>query len=229
MKKTLLILLAAAVLLAPGSLAEKRKPSRAYFENLDKDSSLEAIVEDIGPCGIQGSGILYHVWRLNDGSAAKVVFDSRGRIAMIYISGPLYSERIYKRQYAAAGSGIPEAELREAVRKMGRAISEKRPHSAMIVPPDGNEADLFDITGDGYPELFTTLTWGSGKVRTDLAVYDPAEEALYILDGYDHDYSVEYVDETRIVIGREEPGGKKYGTVRVENGKLVFVPGAGEP
>ena len=73
--------------------------TREYFENLDKDSSLEDIVADIGPYGVKGSGIIYHVWKLNDGTEAQVVFDSKGRIVMIYILGDDYSERIYKREY----------------------------------------------------------------------------------------------------------------------------------
>lgn len=80
--------------------AEKQKNrTREYFENLDKDSSLDKIVEDLGAYGIEGSGILYHVWMLNDGSEAKLVFDSKGKIARIYISGDEQSEVIYKREY----------------------------------------------------------------------------------------------------------------------------------
>ncbi len=73
--------------------------TREYFENLDKDSSLEDIVADIGPYGVKGSGIIYHVWKLNDGTEAHVVFDSKGKIVMIYIIGDDNSERIYKREY----------------------------------------------------------------------------------------------------------------------------------
>ena len=73
--------------------------TRKYFEDLDKESSLEDIVADIGSYGVKGSGIIYHVWKLNDGTEAHVVFDSKGKIAMIYIIGDDYSERIYKREY----------------------------------------------------------------------------------------------------------------------------------
>ena len=54
MKKTVFALLAAAVLLVSASLAEKPLPSREYFENLDKGSRLEDIVEDIGQGGVKG-------------------------------------------------------------------------------------------------------------------------------------------------------------------------------
>ncbi|MBO4242938.1 MAG: hypothetical protein J5883_06635 [Clostridiales bacterium] len=73
-------------------------PSRSYFENLDKESSLEEIVEEIGECGYEGSGIIYHVWSLDDGSEAKLVFNSDGQIEFIYIVTDESSERIYDRE-----------------------------------------------------------------------------------------------------------------------------------
>jgi len=74
--------------------------TREYFETLDKDNTgLDQIVEDIGGYGIEGSGILYYVWNLKDGSKAKVVFDSNGKIVRIYIEEGYESELIYKREY----------------------------------------------------------------------------------------------------------------------------------
>ena len=61
-------LLAAAILPVSASLAEKPLPSREYFENLDKGSRLEDIVEDIGQDGVKGSGVIFHTWHLDDGS-----------------------------------------------------------------------------------------------------------------------------------------------------------------
>ena len=78
---------------------EPKTASREYFENLDKDSSLEDIVKDIGRYGITGSGILYHVWHLDDGSKALVEFDSKGRIARIYIQSDDKDELLYVREY----------------------------------------------------------------------------------------------------------------------------------
>ena len=78
---------------------EPKTASREYFENLDKDSSLEDIVKDIGRYGIKGSGILYHVWHLDDGSKALVVFDSKGRIVRIYIQSDDKEELLYVREY----------------------------------------------------------------------------------------------------------------------------------
>ena len=92
--------------LASISTAERAFITRDYFENLDKESRLQDIVENAGNYSIEGSGILYYTWPLNDGSRAKVVFDSKGRIVMIYIAGENGSERIYKREYQETGSGI---------------------------------------------------------------------------------------------------------------------------
>jgi hypothetical protein len=69
-------------------------------------------------------------------------------------------------------------------------------------------------------------------VRTDLVVYDPIEKKLYVLDGYNYDYLIDHVEEDRIVITMEGPHGYNeplvttFGTVRIEDGRLVFVPDA---
>lgn len=242
MKKSIFSLLAAVALLIPVSLAEKPLPSREYFENLDKGSRLEDIVEDLGQGGVKGSGMIFHTWHLDDGSEASVLFDSMGRICIIYIQNESRSERIYKRQYIMTEEGIiapdvPDADLQEAIIKMNQAVNEDLPPSARMsfAGPAQPDIALFDITGDGSPELFTNETWGSGMVRTDLIVYDPVGENLYVLDGYNYDYLIDRVEKGRIVIVKEGPHGygdpvrKTYGTVKVENGKLVFIPDAEEP
>ena len=120
----------------------------------------------------------------------------------------------------------------KALRKMEQLIGESIPPSGRF-PTDRYE--MFDITGDGCPELFTCVTWGSGMVRTDLVVYDPVNEELYVLDGYNYDYLIDKVEKDRIVIVEEGPHGygdpvrKTYGTVNLERRKLVFVPDAKEP
>ncbi len=242
MKRVISILLAAAVLLFSVSLAEKPAASREYFENLDKESRLEDIVEDIGQYGVKGSGIIYHTWQLDDGSEASVVFDSKGRINMIYIQNENKSERIYKRLYILTEEGViapdvPDADLQEAIMKMKQAVGEQLPASARMsfTGPGQPEIALYDITGDGSPDLFTNDTWGSGMVRTDLIVYDPVGENLYVLDGYDYNYLIDKVEKDRIVIVEEGPHGygdpvtKTYGTVKLENGKIVFIPGSENP
>ena len=48
-------------------------PSRSDFENLDRDAGVEDIIKEFGDCGREGSGIIFHVWNLDDGSKAKLV------------------------------------------------------------------------------------------------------------------------------------------------------------
>ena len=115
MKKSVFALMAALVLLVPASLAEKAPVTREYFERLDKDSSLEDIVKEIGQFGLEGSGIVYFVWRLDDGSRAKLVFNSRDQIEMIYIDSENGSERIYKREHGKDEPGADSAEKKRYV------------------------------------------------------------------------------------------------------------------
>ena len=227
-----------AVFSASASVAERGPVSRDYFENLDKESSLEDIVESAGNYSIEGSGILRFVWPLDDGSRAKIVFDSNGRIFMIYITGENGSERIYEREYPEAGPDAGHAaesesiDLDEAAREMKQAIGAQIPASAGMFFHDPSRPDfeLFDVTGDGCADLCKCITWGSGMVRTDLVVYDPLEKKLYVLDGYNYNYLIDHVEEDRIVIamdgpyGYKEPLVKTFGTVKIEEGRLVFVP-----
>ncbi len=232
-----------AVLHVSVSTAEKVPATREYFENLDKESRLQDIVEVAGDYSIEGSGILYFVWQLDDGSRAKTVFDSNGRIAMIYIAGENGSERIYKREYQETGSDAGHAaeaesiDMDEAAGEMKQAIRAQIPASGRMPYPNPAKPafELFDVTGDGCADLCTCVTWGSGMVRTDLVVYDPIEKKLYVLDGYNYDYLIDHVEEDRIVIvmdgphGYNEPLVKTFGTVKTEDGRLVFVPDSEEP
>ena len=73
------------------------------------------------------------------------------------------------------------------------------------------------------------------QVRTDLVVYDPVAKHLYFLDGYNYSFLIDRVEEDRIVIAMKGPYGSKapilttYGTVRTEDGRIVFVPDSEEP
>ena len=69
------------------SNAAKTLPTREYFENLDKNSTLEQITAEIGSYGVRGSGIIQFVWPLDDGSYASVIFNSSGKIERITIDG----------------------------------------------------------------------------------------------------------------------------------------------
>ena len=83
-----------------GAETQKSNRTREYFDNLDKESSYDKIVEELGPCCFRGSGIIYNIWQLDDGTEARVVFDSEGKIVMIYIADEDNNvERIYKREY----------------------------------------------------------------------------------------------------------------------------------
>ena len=125
-------------------------------------------------------------------------------------------------------------DLDEAVREMKQAIGEQIPASGGMLfhDPEHPDFELFDITGDGSADLCKCITWGSGMVRTDLVVYDPMEKKLYVLDGYNYNYLIDHVEEDRIVIAMEGPYGyneplvKTFGTARIEDGRLVFVPDA---
>lgn len=72
-------------------------------------------------------------------------------------------------------------------------------------------------------------------VRTDLVVYDPLNEDLYVLDGYSYDYLIDHVEEGRIVIVKKgprdygDPVAKIYGTVKLENRQLVFSADPEQP
>lgn len=123
-------------------------------------------------------------------------------------------------------------DIDEAAKEMNQAIGEQIPPSGRMLFHDPMRPDfeLFDVTGDGCPDLCRCVTWGSGMVRTDLVVYDPVEKKLYVLDGYNYNYLIDHVEEDRIVIVMEGPYGyneplvKTFGTVKTEDGRLVFVP-----
>ena len=123
-------------------------------------------------------------------------------------------------------------DMEEAAAEMRQAIKE-RFHGGGWMPSCGAskpDFELFDVTGDGCADLCECVTWGSGMVRTDLVVYDPLEKNLYVLDGYNYNNLIDHVEEDRIVIVMEGPYGynkpltKTYGTVKTEDGRLVFVP-----
>ena len=124
-------------------------------------------------------------------------------------------------------------DLQDAMEKLYGGAGSKLPASARLASPvpdwAGKLIRLFDVTGDGCVDLCTCVTWGSGMVRTDLVVYDPLSDETYILDGYNYDYLIDRVEEDRLVIVMEGPHGyndpitKTYGTVKVEDGRLVFT------
>lgn len=119
----------------------------------------------------------------------------------------------------------------EAIQKMVQSVGENLPANGRVL---SGLYEPSDITGDGCMDLFTCVTWGSGTVRTVLAVYDPVHEYLYVLDGYNYDYLIDHAEEERIVIVKQGPNGyddpvtRTYGSVKLENRQLIFVSGAQE-
>ncbi len=159
--------------------------------------------------------------------------NARKMISTLLISALLFSTACGASAETASGNladyGIdPEA----ALRKMSHSIGEHFPASGRFLP---KRYELFDITGDGCMDFFTCVTWGSGMVRTDLVVYDPVNEELYVLDGYNYNYLIDHTGEDRIVIVKEGPYGygdpitKTYGTVKLESSQLIFIPDSEEP
>ena len=130
------------------------------------------------------------------------------------------------------------------IKNAGKYGPGKYPVLFVILPANGRfyspdalqpRIELFDVTADGCDDLCTCVTWGSGMVRTDLLVYDPLNEDLYVLDGYSYDYLIDHVEEGRIVIVKKGPHGygdpvtKIYGTVKLENKQLVFSADPEQP
>lgn len=89
---------------------------------------------------------------------------------------------------------------------------------------------LFDVTGDGCVDLVTGRMFGSGMVRLEVVVMDPLSHEIYVLDGYNDDYSVADVTADRLTVekrgpnGYNEPNTTTLGTIKLEDGQLVFVP-----
>ena len=84
--------------------------------------------------------------------------------------------------------------------------------------------------GDGCVDLVTGRMFGSGMVRHEVVVMDPLSHEIYILDGYDYDYGVIDVTADRLTVEKSGPNGynkpitKTQGTIKLEDGQLVFVP-----
>ena len=98
------------------------------------------------------------------------------------------------------------------------------------LPDDSPAFSLFDVTGDGCVDLVTGRMFGSGMVRHEVVVMDPLSHEIYILDGYDYDYDVTDVTTNRLTVEKSGPNGynepitKTLGTIKLEDGQLVFVP-----
>ena len=94
---------------------------------------------------------------------------------------------------------------------------------------------FFDVTGDGCMDLCTQRVFGSGMTRVEAVVFDPLAHERYILDGYNYFYYIEGVSGGRLVVvecgpyGYGDPLTDTWGTVALEDGRLVFVPDEVQP
>ena len=82
-----------------------------------------------------------------------------------------------------------------------------------------------DLTGDGLPELCSTLSFGSGIVDDRVIIYDYANGASYSLeDRMAYDYSLSLEENQLVVTKRAFPIDGREGEV-VETGILSYVDG----
>lgn len=80
---------------------------------------------------------------------------------------------------------------------------------------------FYDLTGDGNPELCSTLSMGSGIVDNEIIIYDYAGGASYGLsDRGNYDYILKMQDDSLIVEKRIYMQDEL-----VESGALVFLDG----
>lgn len=80
-----------------------------------------------------------------------------------------------------------------------------------------------DLTGDGLPELCTTLSWGSGMIDTRVLVYNYEEGTCYTMESRGtYDYALRYNDEDGLLYVDVTPYGENTVTV---SGPLAFGDG----
>lgn len=78
---------------------------------------------------------------------------------------------------------------------------------------------FYDLTGDGKPELCSTLSYGSGIVDDRIIVYDYEAGVSYELsDRFHFDYVLRMQEDSLVVEKREAMQGEI-----VETGELVFI------
>ena len=121
--------------------------------------------------------------------------------------------------------GLSLDEAVEELNSAGHSPSLGLPYS-----PDRNHPAfrMVDVTGDGCTDLCTCRMVGSGMVRVVLIVYDPFHRKQYVLDGYNYSYRISDVTDGCLVVTKAGPYGygdplrETTGTVKLENGSLVF-------
>ena len=121
--------------------------------------------------------------------------------------------------------GLSLDEAVEGLRGTRHFVSMALPYS---LDRDHPAFRMVDVTGDGCTDLCTCMMTGSGMVRVILIVYDPLQREKYVLDGYNYSYAISDVTDGRLVVTEKGPYGygdpltETTGTVKLEDGKLVF-------
>lgn len=86
-----------------------------------------------------------------------------------------------------------------------------------------HNAYFCDLTGDGLPELCTTLSWGSGMIDTRVLVYNYEEGTCYTMESRGtYDYALRYNDEDGLLYVDVTPYGEDTVTT---SGPLAFGDG----
>lgn len=87
------------------------------------------------------------------------------------------------------------------------------------------ESVLYDVNDDGYDDLISFPSYGSGMPRTSVAVFDAANRKGYILDSYNWSYGLESCDGNGLVITKYEVRDQVYlsGTIVIKDGELLFI------
>jgi len=89
--------------------------------------------------------------------------------------------------------------------------------------PDQNI--ICDFTGDGYDDVITDFTHGSGIIVTTIVVYDAANQVFYTLgEGYNSYRIVSFEDGVLTAEEYVYPDQYTTGTVEFTDDGLVFIP-----
>lgn len=91
----------------------------------------------------------------------------------------------------------------------------------------------YDVTGDGYEDLYANFNWGSGMPRDMLLFYDPVNHQVYNvcsgedeLSGPPYSYHVVSCDDNGLTVSRtpfDDSDDAVFGTVKPVDGKVIFI------
>ena len=91
----------------------------------------------------------------------------------------------------------------------------------------------YDVTGDGYEDLYANFNWGSGMPRDMLLFYDPVNHQVYNvcsgedeLSGPPYSYHVVSCDDNGLTVSRtpfDDSEDVMLGTVKMIDGEVIFV------